>query len=82
MNVPEPHDSLPHDQRRARRSGTNRRLRRSRERLLGGVVGGVADFLEREPGPLRWGYLAVVLLSLGVAAIPYLLLWWLLPGPE
>lgn len=76
-------DSLPHQQRRARRPASNRQLRRAKEdRLLGGVLGGIAQFVGADPRWVRGLYLAALALSLGFMVIPYLVLWWLLPAPE
>jgi phage shock protein C len=60
------------------------RLRRSREhRLIGGVIGGLADYFDRDPTLLRVLY---VLLSILSAAFPglfvYLILWILIPQAE
>ena len=44
------HDALPHDERRARRPQTDAKLRRSRhDRVLTGVLGGIAEFVGGEP---------------------------------
>ena len=75
-------DRLPHDQRRARRPNTDRKLTRSRERVLGGVAGGVAAYLNAKPTALRWVFGAVVILSGGIFAVAYGLLWLLLPSPD
>lgn len=73
-------DALPHDQRRARRPLTDRRLRRSRtDRLLGGVCGGIADFIGTRSLYVRLVYLLSVLVSLGATAAGYLLLWLIIP---
>lgn len=60
------------------------RLRRSREhRMLGGVIGGLADYFDRDPTLLRVLYVLVSVLS---AAFPgifvYLILWVLIPEAE
>lgn len=61
-----------------------RRLRRSRRHaLLGGVIGGFAEYFDRDPTLLRVLY---VLLSILSAAFPgllvYLVLWLLIPRAE
>lgn len=60
-----------------------RRLRRSNDRILGGVCGGIAERLGWSPGRTRAGYVALSILS---AAFPgilvYLILWFVIPGPE
>ena len=60
------------------------RLRRSREhRVVGGVIGGFAEYFDRDPGLLRLLY---VLISIVSAAFPgifvYLILWALIPQAE
>lgn len=60
------------------------RLRRSRQqKMLGGVIGGFAEYFERDPGMLRLLY---VLISIVSAAFPgifvYLILWALIPLAE
>ena len=60
------------------------RLRRSREhKVVAGVIGGIADYFDRDPGLLRVIY---VLVSIVSAAFPgifvYLILWALIPRAE
>ena len=75
-----PDDPLPHDQRRARRPQTNAKLTRSRnDRVLTGVLGGIAEFVGTSPRAVRIIYSVATFLSGGILAIGYLLLWWLMP---
>ena len=75
----DPHDSLPHDQRRARRPATTQRLRRSRtDRVLTGVLGGIAAFVGASPTTVRVVFSVATFFSGGILVIGYLLLWWLL----
>lgn len=60
------------------------RLRRSRRhRMLGGVIGGFAEYFDRDPTVLRVLYVLISILS---AAFPgifvYLLLWVIIPRAE
>jgi phage shock protein C len=60
------------------------RLRRSRKsRMLGGVIGGFAEYFDRDPGLLRVIYVLISILS---AAFPgifvYLILWVIIPAAE
>lgn len=74
-------DGLTHDQRRARRPATDKPLRRSREhRLIGGVCGGIAEFVNADPRTVRLVYLLSALPSLGFTLVGYFLLWLLIPG--
>lgn len=63
---------------------TETRLRRSREhRMLGGVIGGIAEYFDRDATLLRVLY---VIISIVSAAFPgifvYLILWVLIPQAE
>lgn len=74
------HDSLPHDQRRARRPDTTRKLTRSRsDRVFTGVLGGISEYVGANPRTVRVLYAAATVFSGGILGIGYLLLWWLLP---
>ena len=58
-----------------------RRLRRSPDRkVLGGVIGGLAEYFDRDPALLRLLYILVSVIS---AAFPgifvYLILWIVIP---
>jgi len=57
-------------------------LRRSRDKVIAGVCGGIADRFGWKPGRVRLVYVIVSILS---AAFPgtlvYLVLWFLMPGP-
>ncbi len=63
---------------------TDARLRRSRkQRVVGGVIGGFAEYFDRDPGMLRLLY---ILISIVSAAFPgifvYLILWAVIPLAE
>ena len=73
-------DPLLHDQRRARRPQTDAKLRRSRQdRVLTGVLGGIAEFVGASPRAVRIIFSVATFLSGGILAIGYVLLWWLMP---
>lgn len=75
-----PRDSLPHDQRRARRPNTPDRLFRSRhDRVWGGVLGGMGQYVGIDPHVLRISYVLITIITGGIAAVGYVLLWWLIP---
>ena len=62
----------------------DRKLRRSRDqKVIAGVLGGIAEYLGWPAGRLRLIYVIVSILS---AAFPgtlvYLLLWLIMPGPD
>jgi phage shock protein PspC (stress-responsive transcriptional regulator) len=60
-----------------------RRLRKSKNRLIAGVCGGIADWLGWDPTLVRVLY---VLISIFSAAFPgilvYIILWIVMPNPE
>ncbi len=64
-----------------------RRLQRSRrERVLGGVGGGVAEYFDIDPVLARVGFVALAIVSGGIAIPAYILAWILMPeapaGPD
>jgi phage shock protein PspC (stress-responsive transcriptional regulator) len=60
-----------------------RELRRSRERKIAGVCGGIADWLEWSHGTVRFLFCLVAFMSVGFPGIvAYLLFWYLIPGPD
>jgi len=60
-----------------------RGLHRSHDRIIAGVCGGIAEWLDWDPTLVRILYVLVSALS---AAFPgiivYLILWVLMPGPD
>ena len=63
---------------------SEKRLRRSKKhRMLGGVIGGFAEYFDRDPTLLRVLYVLISVLS---AAFPgifvYLILWVIVPSEE
>lgn len=68
-----------HDHRRARRPQGDQRLLRSRDRLLGGVAAGVAEFVGAGHLVVRLLWIASLPLSGGITGLAYLLLWMMLP---
>ena len=68
-----------HDHRRARRPAGDQRLLRSRQRVLGGVASGVAEFIGVAPFAVRLLWLLSLPLSGGITGVAYLLLWLILP---
>jgi len=60
-----------------------RKLKRSRNRVIAGVCGGIAEYLGWPVTRVRVMYVIVSILS---AAFPgtlvYLILWFMMPGPD
>jgi len=61
----------------------SKRLRKSRNRMIAGVCGGIAEWLGWDPTLVRVLY---VLISIFSAAFPgilvYIILWIVMPNPE
>lgn len=61
----------------------NRRLRRSRDKWIAGVCGGLAEWFGWPADRVRIAYLLISVLSAAFpGALVYLILWFLMPGPE
>jgi len=59
------------------------RLRKSTNRLIAGVCGGLAEWLGWDPTVVRILYVVVSILSVAFPGIlVYLLLWIVMPPPE
>lgn len=70
---------LTHEQRRARRPITSSPFRRSKDRLISGIAGGLAKFINVNPTLVRIILFAALIASVGILLFPYLILWWLIP---
>ena len=58
-------------------------LHRSQDRMLAGVCGGIAEWLDWSPTVVRFLYVMVSILSVAIPGIlVYLLLWFLMPLGE
>jgi phage shock protein PspC (stress-responsive transcriptional regulator) len=62
-------------------TGTSRFARRSHDRLVAGVAGGLADLTGTSAIWWRFGFLVVTLFG-GLGVLIYLLLWWLVPRAD
>jgi len=58
---------------------TPRRLTRSRDRMLGGVAGGLAEYFDFDPTVMRLLVVLGVLLSGGTVILVYLVMWIVVP---
>lgn len=59
------------------------RLRLSKDRVIAGVCGGLAEWVGWSPGKVRLIYVVVSLLSAAFPGIlAYLVLWLAMPGAE
>ena len=58
----------------------NKRLYRSgKERILGGVCGGIGEYFDVDPTIIRLLYILFVLASFGVAILFYFIAWFIIP---
>lgn len=57
-----------------------KRLYRSgREKILGGVCGGIAEYFETDPVLVRILAIIIVFASLSLGLLVYLILWFIIP---
>ena len=57
-----------------------KRLYRSgKERILGGVCGGIGEYLDVDPTVIRLIWVLFALLSFGIGIIAYLIAWIIVP---
>lgn len=70
---------LTHEQRRARRPISSSPLRRSKDRVISGIAGGLAKFINVNPTVVRIILFVALIASVGILLFPYLILWWLVP---
>jgi phage shock protein PspC (stress-responsive transcriptional regulator) len=68
------------------REGTmpgERKLRRSRDKVIAGVCGGLAEYFGWPKNRMRAVYLIVSIVSVAFpGTLVYLILWFLMPGPD
>ncbi len=64
--------------------GGARRLTKSHDRRLGGVAGGVAEYLDTDPTIVRvlWAVALFIGPLGGAALIGYIVMWFIVPEPE
>lgn len=57
----------------------NKKLYRSRQRMIGGVCGGLAEFLDTDPTVIRLIAVVLFFLRLLPAVLCYLVAWAIIP---
>ena len=57
----------------------NRLYRSRKERMLGGVCGGLGEHIDVDPSIIRLVWVIVTLVSLGIGIIVYLIAWIIIP---
>lgn len=60
-------------------NGSRRLTRSNTDRIIGGVAGGIANYLNVDPTLVRLGFVLLVLVG-GVSPFIYLILWAVLPS--
>lgn len=63
-------------------SRPDRYVRSRTDRVLAGVCGGLAEYLDVDPTLVRVGWVVVTLFSAGIGLLAYLLLWLLAPEED
>jgi len=64
-------------------TAVQQRLRKSRDRMIAGVCGGIAAWLGWDPTVVRIAYLVLSIVSVAFPGIiVYLVLWVIMPPPE
>ncbi len=57
-----------------------KRLHRStKDKLVAGVCGGIAEYLEMDPVIIRFGWIVLTIISFGAGIVLYLLAWIVFP---
>ncbi|MDR1937688.1 MAG: PspC domain-containing protein [Tannerellaceae bacterium] len=56
-----------------------KRLTRSNDKMIAGVCGGIADYLDWDPTLVRVGYILASIFTVFSGAIAYLILWIVMP---
>ena len=51
----------------------------STNRKIGGVCGGLGEYFEIDPTVVRVVFILIALLSIGLGAIAYILIWMIIP---
>jgi phage shock protein PspC (stress-responsive transcriptional regulator) len=59
-----------------------KRLTRSNDRMIAGVCGGIADYLDLDPTLIRAAYILFSVFTLFSGAIAYLILWIVMPSQK
>ncbi|MFW6065034.1 MAG: PspC domain-containing protein [Candidatus Natronoplasma sp.] len=60
-------------------SDTKRLYRSGKEKLLGGVCGGIGEYFQMDPVIVRIIWVILAIASLGSAILVYIILWILIP---
>ncbi|MDA0351205.1 MAG: PspC domain-containing protein [Chloroflexi bacterium] len=59
---------------------SRRRLRRGDDRMIAGVAGGIADYVDIDPTIVRFAFVVLLILGAGITwLLVYVVLWLLMP---
>lgn len=62
---------------------TTKKLRRSKEKMLGGVCSGIAEYFDIDPTLVRIAYALLTIFSAGFPGVlAYIVLWIVIPEKE
>ena len=56
-----------------------KRLYRSKDKILGGVCSGMAEYFDTDPSLIRLFWVLLTLLSLGAGLLLYIIAWAIIP---
>ena len=56
-----------------------KRLYLSEDKLIGGVLGGLAEYMDVDPSFIRLIYAVLAIFSLGTLVIAYIIAWIIIP---
>jgi phage shock protein PspC (stress-responsive transcriptional regulator) len=59
-----------------------RRLARSRDKMIAGVCGGIADYAGCDPTVVRVAYILICVFTFFSGALAYLVLWIVMPAED
>lgn len=62
--------------------GTEKGLKKSKDKVLAGVAGGIAEFLDWEPRQIRAAWILGGIVSAGTALIAYAICAFVFPEPD
>jgi phage shock protein PspC (stress-responsive transcriptional regulator) len=60
----------------------DKRLKRSSDKMVAGVCGGIAEFLGWDSTLVRVGYILLSIFTIFSGVIAYLVLWIVMPAPD
>lgn len=62
--------------------GMKKRLTRSKDKMIAGVCGGIAEYLDADPTLIRVAYVLLTITTAFSGIIAYLVLWIVMPAPK